>query len=463
MDSTTTNEAGAVPACASSSSTSVLDGEPEIVRAAHEGDEERALELLQEETVDPNTRTCKGAYPLLHVAALSDLPLLAARLLELGALPDALDRDGYTALHYAVTWEAIDTIQTLIKGGASVNALTRDNIYYLNGSIPMVMVGGRTALHLAAEKGYVECVQLLIEGGVDPELKDYSGRTAYDLAVNKKHWHVAGLLKPDTVELSRVPKHVAQVPPNDVEDRNGVRNRIELVRKQEKRDYRAHIRENYRPLHSDVYTLHESMFEDSFLRAINDGSEAALRSLLEEVHPGIYSFPMLKLSFCDRLLEELDHLEQSGLSLKRPNSMNAYGVILSDVGFKEMMHQLMRRYVCPLATLLYAEQGGDSLDRLHSFVVKYKIGEDLDLKEHVDDSEVTLNVSLGKSFAGGDLDFNGVANTPTSKNDHFTCGHSPGVAVLHLGSHWHSALKISECRRGKKTVSTPKCLAKADS
>jgi hypothetical protein len=81
---------------------------------------------------------------------------------------------GYTALHYAVTWEAIDTIQTLIKvrarfgdaelgnasltwlvvsqGGASVNALTRDNIYYLNGSIPMVMVGGRTALHLAAEK-----------------------------------------------------------------------------------------------------------------------------------------------------------------------------------------------------------------------------------------------------------------------------------------------------------------------
>jgi hypothetical protein len=35
--------------------------------------------------------------------------------------------------------------------------------------------------------------------------------------------------------------------------------------------------------------------------------------------------------------------------------------------------------------------------------VKYKIGEDLDLKEHVDDSEVTLNVSLGKSFAGSAL------------------------------------------------------------
>ncbi len=32
--------------------------------------------------------------------------------------------------------------------------------------------------------------------------------------------------------------------------------------------------------------------------------------------------------------------------------------------------------------------------------VKYKI-EDLDLKEHVDDSEITLNVCLGKSFEGG--------------------------------------------------------------
>jgi hypothetical protein len=44
-------------------------------------------------------------------------------------------------------------------------------------------------------------------------------------------------------------------------------------------------------------------------------------------------------------------------------------VILSDVGFKDMMYQLMQRYVCPLAALLYKEQGGAALDRLHSFVV----------------------------------------------------------------------------------------------
>lgn len=97
------------------------------------------------------------------------------------------------------------------------------------------------------------------------------------------------------------------------------------------------------------------------------------------------------------------------------------GIILADVGFKEMMLDFMHQYVCPLAAILFPEHGGTSLDKLHSFVVslalvmmkvsppeslfmlrkvKYKIGEDLDLKEHVDDSEVTLNVSLGKAFTG---------------------------------------------------------------
>jgi hypothetical protein len=28
-------------------------------------------------------------------------------------------------------------------------------MYYLNGSIPMVIIGGRTALHLAAEKVHI--------------------------------------------------------------------------------------------------------------------------------------------------------------------------------------------------------------------------------------------------------------------------------------------------------------------
>jgi len=75
--------------------------------------------------------------------------------------------------------------------------------------------------------------------------------------------------------------------------------------------------------------------------------------------------------------------------------------------------------------------------------VKYKIGEDLSLEEHVDDSEVTLNVSLGKTFVGGDLDFHGIKGTSSCKKQHFQWQHKPGIGVLHIGSYWHSALPIS--------------------
>lgn len=40
------------------------------------------------------------------------------------------------------------------------------------------------------------------------------------------------------------------------------------------------------------------MFDETFLRAIKGQSETALRSLIIEVHQGVYSFRMLNLDFC---------------------------------------------------------------------------------------------------------------------------------------------------------------------
>ena len=45
------------------------------------------------------------------------------------------------------------------------------------------------------------------------------------------------------------------------------------------------------------------------------------------------------------------------------------------------------------------------MDSYKAFTVKYKIGEDLNLGYHFDNAEVTLNVCLGKKFAGGNLYF----------------------------------------------------------
>ena len=62
-------------------------------------------------------------------------------------------------------------------------------------------------------------------------------------------------------------------------------------------------------------------------------------------------------------------------------------------------------YLMPIARLLYPEWVERGLDSHRAFIVKYAIGEDLDLSYHFDNAEVTLNVCLGKKFTGGTLYF----------------------------------------------------------
>ncbi|KAL6059557.1 Ogfod2 protein, variant 2 [Balamuthia mandrillaris] len=282
----------------------------------------------------------------------------------------------------------------------------------------------------------MDCIKLLLEAGAAVDIKDFNGRTAYDLAVNEGRISIASLLRPDITE------HKSAHPKDQVADRQAIRARLKAKEKLDRKMYREMILHSYSRLQPSLFSFQKSFFQESFLRAIEEGSRESLLAILEEVHPGIFVFPMLSPDYCSMMLEELDNFEQSGLPLKRPNSMNNYGVILNDIGFKDAMYELLERYINPFASLLFAEDGGLSLDRHHSFVVKYKLGEDLDLKEHVDDSDVTLNVCLGKEFEGGELEFNGVLGTKTSKKDKFLLSHRPGFGILHLGKHWHAARPI---------------------
>lgn len=42
--------------------------------------------------------------------------------------------------------------------------------------------------------------------------------------------------------------------------------------------------------------------------------------------PRVYRFPVFEKSFCEELVEELEHFEQSAAPKGRPNTMNQYGV-----------------------------------------------------------------------------------------------------------------------------------------
>jgi predicted 2-oxoglutarate/Fe(II)-dependent dioxygenase YbiX len=71
----------------------------------------------------------------------------------------------------------------------------------------------------------------------------------------------------------------------------------------------------------------------------------------------------------------------------------------------------------------------------------------MDLSEHVDDSEVTLNVCLGKEFQGGSLYFKGIKGTESEYKENIEYNHKVGKAVLHVGKHIHGANKIESGER----------------
>src|SRR5262249_39970891 len=162
------------------------------------------------------------------------------------------------------------------------------------------------------------------------------------------------------------------------------------------------VRVNYRPLHRFLYTLREDFFVPELVQVVRDGSPEVLRSFCEEPHPEIYLFPVLRPETCEALLEEVAHFERwcqdNDLPLLRPNTMNNYGAVLDSFGFEPCLQQLMKEYVSPFSSLFYPEVGGASLDSHHGFTVEYQVGKDVELDFHVDASDVTLNVCLGRKF-----------------------------------------------------------------
>lgn len=179
------------------------------------------------------------------------------------------------------------------------------------------------------------------------------------------------------------------------------------------------------------------------LSAIADERETPL-VVREEVRE-VYSFPLLTDETCDRLFCEVEAFQASGLPARRPNSMNNYGVILNEIGLRESLSAL-QAHLAPLARALFPIEGA-SLDRHHSFCVSYKAHEDAGLDMHTDDSDVTVNVCLGKEFKAAGLTFCGDVGAPDHRQESKRYAHTRGRAVMHLGRRRHGADDITEGHR----------------
>ena len=208
--------------------------------------------------------------------------------------------------------------------------------------------------------------------------------------------------------------------------------------------YRALRRHEH--LFNDEIAFSKDMFDPKFWTAYATNTPEAWSAIMTEEAPEVYSFPIFSDSFCKDMVEELDAFNASGLPARRPNSMNNYGVVVNEIGMEPALDKLVHTFLQPVAHHLFPGPGSH-FDRHHTFVVRYKVGEDLGLDMHTDDSDVTFNVCLGREFKGAGLQFCGNQGAPNHRHASLLYQHKLGHCVVHRGHRRHGADDITEGER----------------
>ncbi|XP_069789648.1 2-oxoglutarate and iron-dependent oxygenase domain-containing protein 2 isoform X2 [Narcine bancroftii] len=235
----------------------------------------------------------------------------------------------------------------------------------------------------------------------------------------------------------------------------------------------AIISAHYHPLNPAVYVLQENFLAPEFreIVAYCRSEDADFEGLLDQMksQPAerVYSFPVFTWEFCSQLVAELENFEQSEMPKGRPNTMNNYGVLLNELGFDETLITPLREdYLQTITSILYPDYGGQSLDSHKAFVVKYADNQDRDLSFHYDNAEVTLNVSLGKDFDGGnlyfgDMRFRWVRASVWRSNTEWAmaCSTVASTATGHCPSpRGNAGISSCGCARPKSATSCVRCV-----
>lgn len=151
----------------------------------------------------------------------------------------------------------------------------------------------------------------------------------------------------------------------------------------------------------------------------------------------IFKFPLLAPSFCDRLVEEIEHYMSctgdSGVALR-----------LSKMGISEPVERLVKDYLGPLVmSSLFPELKGKSFDVLPKVMVyRPKLNEDWFV--HCDGDMATLNICLGSNFVGADLRvFENDEGGPFVDHSH----REQGYAIVHRGDVLHAVTPLKSGTR----------------
>jgi hypothetical protein len=174
---------------------------------------------------------------------------------------------------------------------------------------------------------------------------------------------------------------------------------------------------------------------------------------LGEEDRAIY-FPLFTTEFAELLVQHCEQFVRFSLNSDLPPG-HERPMILDLMKLDWLNDLLLNRVMNPIGRLLFQDQtsNGD-LDWRHGYVVSYAAPDHAtDLKEisrsklvqHTDDSEITLNVCLGRNFEGGDVVMYGLRGgrscAPTKYHPR------PGWALMHVGRQFHEVSSVTKGER----------------
>jgi hypothetical protein len=147
-----------------------VGGEPALVLAVREGSMRVFRTLVDLPGIQVDAPALNGNTALMMAAFKHNQPAAEA-LIARGA---AVNRPGWTPLHYAAASGDEAIARLLIKRGAKVDALSPP------------ASGGMTPLMMAAREGHPDMVAFLTEKGANPRLKNTEDLTAAQIAERGK-------------------------------------------------------------------------------------------------------------------------------------------------------------------------------------------------------------------------------------------------------------------------------------
>ena len=178
-----------------------------------------------------------------------------------------------------------------------------------------------------------------------------------------------------------------------------------------------------------------------------------LTDWLEEEFFDVYSFPILRKEFCEKLKKQSKDLVASCAEVQSLRDFGTRPIDIDSIGVSWLNNILFHLIIRPLSSQLFGStEDFQDLDWRQGYIAGYSEKPAIEkgaqrhrLVPHTDDSEVTLNIGMGdEDFEGGDLAFYNLRGTP--EEGKFVGEFHPimGHALIHSGRHLHEVQEVTK-------------------